>query len=143
VAANDVNFILWPIFQTNSRGPGVAFNTGIRDAPILFSAKRVGSQVRVDFSQTLRGGYAPTTIAANYTFIGPSAITTSSVSFTPTNSFLLLNLSGAAFATGTYTLTIVANTVKGANFDTVNSFGTTAFDVITRPKSSLLNVGFN
>lgn len=140
--ASDITFWNSDLNPLNARGPGISFATGIRTTPVLFSAKKIGGAVRVDFGVPLRGGYAPTTVPSNYTFSGPSAITTVSVSFTPTNNFLLLTVSGS-FTSGTYILTIAANTASAANFESLNISDTSSFDVVVRSKGSLFNVGIN
>lgn len=114
----------------------------VETAALLFSAKRIGSQVRVDFGQALRSLPA-TTVTGNYTFSGPQPLTTASVVFTPGNSYLLLNLN-EAFATGQYTLSIAANTVEMQALDIFNQAGTSVFEVdviddVTPPSVSLVS----
>lgn len=141
MAANDVAFLTQDYEGVNSRGKGVSFTTGLPDQPIIFSAKKIGNQVRVDFSQRLRG-VPPTTVAGNYTFTGPTAITTSSVIFNPGDTFLLLDIAGS-FTSGEYILSIQANVVRGANFDVNNGPGTSIFDVVVPFKRTQFNEGFN
>ncbi len=95
--------------------------------PIVFSAKKEGAYVRVDFGQTLRT-LAATTVAANYTFTGPDTLTATAITFTPGDSFLLISVA-EDFTTGTYTLTIAADTVETEDYDTFNLLDSSDFDI--------------
>lgn len=114
--------------DTVNRQLNLVLNPGITLTTIFFSARKIGAQIRVDFSEPIRS-LAATTVAANYTFTGPATLTTSSVTFTPGNSFLLLSTT-QGFVSGTYILTIAANTVEAVATSSFNSgSGTSSFQV--------------
>jgi len=84
---------------------------------LTYTAHRDGTgTVKIDFSRAL-ASYGATSTAGNYAITGPSVISVGSVSFTPGNSYVVLNVTGT-WATGTYTVTVAAGTAQ-ANSDAV------------------------
>ena len=128
-------------FFTNDQNAGV-------DSSVLswIPAKVTGSLVRVTFVRNLRS-LAATTVPANYTISGPSAITVDSVAFTPGTNIVDLTVSGTFSASGGYyTLNMASNTAQAADDENYNS--TVAQRFISPATggaggSSKLNAGFN
>jgi hypothetical protein len=100
-------------------------NYGYTIPALTFSAAKLTNQVRVDFSRALRS-LAATTVAGNYVITGPSTIAVNSVTFTPGQTYLILNTTGS-YIPGSYTLTVAANTAEASADDTFNS-GNATFD---------------
>jgi hypothetical protein len=115
---------------------------GLALEPISFSAARSGATVIVGAARALRS-LAATTITSNYAITGPSAITVTSISFTPGNTSVTINVTGT-FTSGTYTLTLASQTIQALNDDQYNITTGVAFsgNSVTL-KSSGFNPGFN
>jgi len=125
-----------------TNGPTKDISTPHLD-PITFSVGRSGADLRVDFGRAVRA-LAATTVTTNYTFTGPSALTTTGIVFTPGNTYLILQYSGTIIP-GTYNLTLAAQTVQSVNDDLYNITTGVSFDggVVNRIGGSSFNSGFN
>lgn len=126
----------------------VVYSVKAQTAPVLifppnlyWSAQKIGSQVRVDFGRELRS-LSATTIVGNYVITGPSAITISSVVFTPGDRFLFLNYSGN-FTAGNYTLTMAPHTAEALADNTFNDITTFTFNPGSGGGADRFNQGLN
>jgi hypothetical protein len=117
-------------------------NYGIQIPALTWSAGKSGAGIRVSFSRALRS-LAATTVAGNYVVTGPSSIVVNSVTFTPGDPFVVLNITGS-FMPGSYTLTIAALTAQALADDTFNDITPASFDGMTvQGGGAGFNPGFN
>ena len=120
-----------------------SFWTGTPLLDLTWTAQKSSSAVLISFNRILRD-LAATTIASNYTVTGPSTITVNSVTFTPGNAYLYLNVTGS-FVPGTYTVNMATNTAQASADDIYNSTTPYTFDggtVVVAGGSNWL-AGFN
>ena len=108
--------------------------------PIDFVPSKVDTQIRLDFGAALRS-LPDTTSTGNYVVSGPSAVSVTSVVFTPGNTFVLLNHTGNIIA-GVYTITLAPLTAQALNNDAINTTVGQSF-VLAGVLAANFNSGFN